>query len=269
MILDYVPTLGIQRGLYRIPRGYERFRAYLRTMCDPSGDDLRLPLTPMNPMGKDHCPALLDAYAALGADAVAAAAVAEAAREVHDVEGVYRVTLVLADDAHGGWTNRYASEFSLRFYDRPVRTGQGWMVALLWTGDAASAAAVREAILTVIYRAAYVAEHGFARTLGARMVQEGIVMARAGCTAPTLDDEDREYTREVIAPFLDAEDMRTTIECLFGDAAGKTLGFSPRGLSPWAGLALALSDARVVGVQTPRNRSSQTTAPLNSLAPSL
>jgi hypothetical protein len=38
--------------------------------------------------------------------------------------------------------------------------------------------------------------------------------------------------------------MRTAIECLFGDAAGQTLGFTPRGLSPWAGLALALHDAR-------------------------
>ncbi len=32
---------------------------------------------------------------------------------------------------------------------------------------------------------------------------------------------------------------------LFGDAAGKTLGFTPRGLSRGAGLALALHDARL------------------------
>ena len=52
------------------------------------------------------------------------------------------------------------------------------------------------------------------------------------------------YTREVLTNFLDAEDKRTAIECLFGDAAARTLGFTPRGLSPWAGLALALHDAR-------------------------
>jgi hypothetical protein len=32
------------------------------------------------------------------------------------------------------------------------------------------------------------------------------------------------------------------MECLFGDEPGRTLGFTPRGLSPWAGLALALHD---------------------------
>ena len=69
-------------------------------------------------------------------------------------------------------------------------------------------------------------------------------MAAAGCTAPTLDAKDLAYTREVLAPFLDADDMRTAIECLFGDAAGATLGFTPRGLSPSAGLALARDDAR-------------------------
>jgi hypothetical protein len=56
--------------------------------------------------------------------------------------------------------------------------------------------------------------------------------------------DDLANTREVLAPVLNAEDMRTCIECLFGDAAARTLGFTPRGLSPWAGLALALHDAR-------------------------
>jgi hypothetical protein len=97
-------------------------------------------------------------------------------------------------------------------------------------------------MLTVAYRTAYVQQHGPARTLRELMKQEGEVMSRAGCTTPTLDDEDISYTRQVIEPHLDADDMRTCIECLFGDAAGKTLGFTPRGLSPWAGIAVALHD---------------------------
>jgi hypothetical protein len=76
------------------------------------------------------------------------------------------------------------------------------------------------------------------------MIQEGSVMAQAGCLGPSLVADDLEYTREVLTPYLEAEDKRTAIECLFGDAAGRTLGFTPRGLSPWAGLALALHDAR-------------------------
>ena len=78
-------------------------------------------------------------------------------------------------------------------------------------------------------------------------------MAAVGCAGPVLDEEDIAYTREVLSPFLDADDKRTCIECLFGDAAGRTLGFTPRGLSPWAGLALALHDARSNQVLQPNS----------------
>src|SRR5262249_30250700 len=110
--------------------------------------------------------------------------------------------------------------------------------------EPASERAVREALLTAVYRTAYVRRHGHARTLREMLVQEGQVLVAAGCSTPALDADDIEYTREVLKPFLDADDMRTCMECLFGDAAGRTLGFTPRGLSPWAGLALALHDAR-------------------------
>jgi hypothetical protein len=59
MKLEYVPLLKIQRELYGIPRGYERFQAYLQTMIDAGTRDLALPpLVAINPMGKDHVPAL-------------------------------------------------------------------------------------------------------------------------------------------------------------------------------------------------------------------
>ena len=60
MELEFVPLLGIQRDLYRLPRGRERFEAYLRTMVDSRTGDLALPLVDMNPMGKEHLPPLLD-----------------------------------------------------------------------------------------------------------------------------------------------------------------------------------------------------------------
>ena len=54
-----------------MPRGMERFREYIKTMTDAETGDLALPLVAMNPMGKDHIPALIDEYIALGAEAIA------------------------------------------------------------------------------------------------------------------------------------------------------------------------------------------------------
>ena len=79
------------------------------------------------------------------------------------------------------------------------------------------------------------------------LAQEGYVMTMACCAHPVLDMEDISYTREVLTAYLDADDKRTAIECLFGDAASRALGFTPRGLSPWAGFALALHDASAYG----------------------
>jgi hypothetical protein len=235
MPFTYVPLLAVQRDLYRMPRGMERFQAYLKTMIDARSGDLRLPLSGMNPMGKDHLPRLLDLYLDLRADEVGAATAARIS-----VTGDYRVTTVLSDDAMGGWTNRYASEFAARFETKPLLK-RGWIVATLWTSESPSAARVTQEVATATHRAAYIEQRGFASTLRDRMSQEGTVLARAGIDIP-LDDSER--VRGIIAPLLDATDKRTAIECLFGDVASQSLGFTERGLPLYAGLALALHDAR-------------------------
>lgn len=259
MELEYVPLLQTQRGLQTLPRNYARFRQYLRTMLGP--DEVRLPpLGIMNPMGKDHVTALLDELLALDADGIGARAAAEVAAALPDVPGEFKTTLVVADDLMGGWTNRYDYEFGLRFgsghhrfepdpdspsgFRLPRWLKHCWLTSVLWSSEAASARAVREAVVLPALRWAYVRRHGPARTLRDMLAQEGQVMAAAGCAGPMLDEEDIAYTREVLVPLLGAGDKRTVIECLFGDAAGATLGFTPRGLSPWAGLALALHGAR-------------------------
>jgi hypothetical protein len=71
MPLSFLPLLQIQRDLYALPRGIERFREYIKTMTDPETGELAVPLVAMDPMGKDHIPALIDEYIALGAEQIA------------------------------------------------------------------------------------------------------------------------------------------------------------------------------------------------------
>ncbi|MGO9467575.1 MAG: hypothetical protein ACLQIB_10935 [Isosphaeraceae bacterium] len=265
MQLDYEPLLRIQREIQGMPRGMERFRQYLRTIWNCYETDFELiPLMIANPMGKDHVTALLDQLLALDADGIAKDAAREAAAKLADLPGEYKAAVVVADDCMGGWTNRYDYEFKLRFGWDCVRDGTKptspveihppkwskyfWVTGVLWSSEGPSRQAVREAMLTAAYRTAFVARNGPARTLRDMLHQEGHVMAMAGCAGPVLDLEEIAYTREVLAPCLDADDMRTCVECLFGDEAGRTLGFTPRGLSHWAGLSLAFHDARSGGL---------------------
>ncbi len=154
------------------------------------------------------------------------------------------MTMVVADDAVGGWTNRYASEFDCRFASKPYHK-RGWITGTLWTSEAPSARNPRAELLAAVYRTAHIQQHGFAGTLREMLRQEGYAMATAGCTQPSLDSDEVEYTRDVIEQFLDAKNHPVVIACLFGDKAADTLGYKSLGLSERAGFALALHDARL------------------------
>lgn len=243
MRLEYLPLLAVQRDLYRLPRGPERFREYLRTMIDADTGDLALPLTSMNPMGKDHIPPFLDGLLALDADGEGARAAAHAETELRESSGDFKVGQVVCDDLKGGWTNRYATELSHRF-EQGSMYKRGWMTGLLWTSETYRNAGIREEILACAFRAAYIQKHGRARTLAERLAQEAHAMSRAGMSMPILEPGDLTYTREILAPLMESLDPSTHMAALFGDPAARELGLKPLGLSPWAGLALALQDAR-------------------------
>lgn len=244
MKFEFVPLLKIQRDLYDLPRGMERFNAYISAMVDDETNDIKLPLSGMNPMGKEHIKKLLDELIALDADDVAAQTLIEVEPKLSHIKADFKVALVLADDLMGGWTNRYTTEFSRRFQNNAYYK-RGWLEVGLWTSETPSIETVRESVLTAIYRAVYIQEHGFAHTLREMLNQEGFATAMTECKEPSLDDEDLDYTREVIASCLDTNNQATIIACLFGDEAAHSLGYPPIGLSKRAGFALALHDARL------------------------
>lgn len=254
MHVTYVPLLQQQRDLYSRPQGMERFRHYLSVMTGQAGDRLVFPpLALINPMAKAYLHQRLDDLLAIHADASAQAVVTELQFVLVDIPGNYHLSMVLADDVQGGWTNRYDYEYQLRcpvftLHDGvpviPHWTEHRWLTSVLWASDPVSERRVQVTIRCTLYRAAYQSQHGIPQSLHDVMQQEGQVMLRAGCDEPHLDRDEIGYTREVIAPYLHATDKRSIIECLFGDPAGATLGFTPRGLSLNAGLALARHDAQ-------------------------
>ena len=251
MRLRYVPLLQLQCQLQGLPRDYARFQQYLRTVMNPEGTGPELvPLLLANPMARDHVTALLDELLALDADGVAARSAPEALAGLDQLPGDYDIGLVVVDDLMGGWTNRYAAEYTIRFQSGPPpeqrprwMTTRPWVYGVLWSSEPASKRSAREAILTAIYRMAYVQQHGLARTLRSMLAQEGHVMAAAGCTSPTLDADDIAYTREVLLPFLDADDMRTAHPVLIRGQRRPYTGLLAPGVEFLCRSGLALHDA--------------------------
>lgn len=249
MDIELVPLLAQQRDLYQIARGPARFSAYLRLMLNENHDDVRFPpLVALNPMAKDHVATRIDELLGLDAEEVAIRAADQASLQHTELVKSFSIGLVVADDLGGGWTNRYASEFFLISGQRrtsPFR--QAWLTGVLWSSEPASVRGVWETVQMSVHRTAYIHRHGKPVALKDFMNQEGDAMLRAGCVEPTLDDDDLEYTRHLLAPHLDDSNARMIMESLYGDQAGQTLGFTACGLSHRAGLALALHDARAAG----------------------
>jgi hypothetical protein len=227
--LSVIPMLGVQRGLYDMPPGWARFRRYLETMTGGT-QDIVLPLGVMNPMGKAHVAAALDGLIALDAEGVAATAAAEAERRLCDLEGDLRVGLVVADDAQGGWTDRYLTETTHRFQDSG-EVKRGWTTVLCWTSEEWSADKVRQETLATIYRSLHITRHGVPKTLGQMMTQEGLTAVFAGVQEPVLDIDEMAHARVVMRPHLDSTHFPTAFACLYGDEAARSVGYPPLGLS--------------------------------------
>lgn len=246
MELELLSLLHVQRELYRMPRGMDRFNAYLKQMVGSSEDDIDLPpLVMMNPMGKEHCLEAVNHLIAIGAEEAAAQALIEARAKLVDVAGAFKVSLIVADDRMGGWTNRVFAGFAARFPTADALTKRPFVTVPCWTSETWTAGDARRQTLAQVRRAAFVMEHGTPLTLRARMAQEGTALAFAGLNTICLPGDELAYSREVVAPHLDATDQPTVFACLFGDEAASEAGYPQLGLPANAGIEVAV--AEVIG----------------------
>jgi hypothetical protein len=245
MPLEYIPLLTIQREIYNVPLGLERFKAYINTILNSSEDELELaPLSAMNPMAKDHAKVRLDELLELNADAIAAHAVTRFQSKVKTLDPFdIRASLVLCDDAKGGWTNRYLNEFQYFFeFDKPSFFKRPWLMMPCWTSDEVSSETIHQTTLAYLYRLAYVLGRRQAKTLEHMLKQEGEALAFAG-GAQWLDADELEYTQIVLDKYLESTVKPIQLACLYGDEAAKSVGYEPLGLAHKAGFALALARA--------------------------
>lgn len=242
MQIEFVPLLQKARDLHDVPRGMERFGAYIQTITGGNDSLDLVPLVAMNPMGREHVAERLDQWIALDAEQIAAQAALEAARELHKNTDVFKLGLVISDDLRGGWTNRYTSDWNVRF-SKPANIVGRWISVVLWVSEEASAALLQARVRTAIYRTVYTLKHGPARTLRDMLRQEGAVERWGGASPPPLSAEEVDYARAVIAPHHAATEWPVVLPCLYGDPAAYALGYPQLGLPEFAGFAVAHADA--------------------------
>jgi hypothetical protein len=147
----------------------------------------------------------------------------------------------VVDDLGGGWTSRPLSEFDHKFRNQALRK-RGWLVAPIWTSEPVSSDSVRLEVAATAWRGATLSVEGEPRTLRAILDREARLAEFLDASPPEPPDGDElGYTLEVLAPYLEAEDLPTQVAALHGDDAARGLGFEPLGLEARAGYRLAWS----------------------------
>ena len=251
MKFELVPILEKLRDLYLIPRGPDRFQAYIDLATGGARATKDIPYPPLitlNPMAKEHALEFVESWISLGAEGLAKTVLEEAQVRLEPVEfaPTVKVGLSVLDDLKGGWTNRTFND-AARFKVAQSLEKTGWVCVPVWTSEAPKPEALRAVVLESAFRAASVLQHGDPKSLCEMMTQEGVVAAFANRSLE-FDAEELEYSRAVIAPHLDSTHQPTVIACLYGDEAAKELGYPPLGLSKNAGFQIALADALEVRV---------------------
>jgi hypothetical protein len=245
MKLELFPTLQLQREFFAQPRGMERFWNYIATLTGDSGDVVT-PIGSLNPMGREHNAAKVEALIAIDAEGAAREALAESVRRLAAAPEslAMRFSLVVVDDLRGMWSNRLTGELNKRLppekMDNWLR--RGFIEIPCWVSETWTPEAIRREVMAMAYRLAYWQTRARPRTLGQVMRQEGLAQRFAGA-ALALPADDLDYSRDVIAPYREATETSILMAALFGDQAAREFGYEPLGLSPRAGLEVALADA--------------------------
>ena len=235
--LSPIKLLQIQRELCDIPRGRDRFEAYLQKMMGPKRE-LALPLSQFNPMAKEHVAARLNELLELGAEEALAKAIADTNKQLGDKLHPRPAGLVMADDFGGGWTNRHQMDAGARF-GKVTRIEADWLVVLCWSSEQPTAEDLRLEILAQIYRGEYRLRHGQPVSLADMLRQEGAAQCFAGAQ-PEKSEDELGSIQAIIDKHRASDDYPTAFACLYGDEAATSVGYTALGVPPNGGFALAL-----------------------------
>ncbi len=249
MKFEFVPILEKLRDLYTVPRGPERFQAYIDLTVGGAQRTADLALPPLvmaNPMAKEPVLERVKSWIELGAEDAARAALQEAHTllEMDFFSDPIKVGFTILDDRGGGWTNRTFTD-AARFKTAESLHKTHWLSLMLWSSETPALEDIRLLVLESVYRAVYATQHGDPQTLRHMMLQEGFAAHFAGQTLSSrshFDPEELEYSRCVLAPHLEATAQPITFACMYGDDAARAIGYTPLGLSQNAGFQVALAN---------------------------
>lgn len=229
MKFELLPTVDVMLGIYKMPLSMERFNAYIKILQGNTKDDLVMPVGGFNPMAKDHAIQKLEELKALQAEAIIQKTLSAINTKFsnHKNPGVFRVALNLSDDLHGGWTNRYTSDYDSKFKINAL-VNRKFCTPIFWTSENFTAELIEERTLEYVYRTVYWQSNPKPKTLEDHIVQEKFVAENIGRKSSTKINT--ESLESFYKKHHQSEEYHIIFNFLYGDAASKSLEFPTHGI---------------------------------------
>ncbi len=230
MPFNVLPILDTMVEFYQKPISSERFQAYLQLLQGNTKGDMVLPIGGYNPMAKPH---LLDKLAELKA-LKAEEIISEVLASIHQKKSLsktdqqFQVSITIADDMLGGWTNRFTTDYDSRFKLNPLVT-RHFCVVLFWSSEVYTADLIRQRVQETVFRTLYWLEHPRPLSLADHVAQELFVVKNTQFASPPLA-VDMTYLKNYYQEHQSTDDYSVIFSFLYGDNAALQLGFKEYGV---------------------------------------
>ncbi len=231
MRFELLPTIDKMIELYSLPRTPERFQKYLQILQGNQDGNLEFPIQGFNPMAKGHVLERLQELKAIDAEAIMADTINSLNRylDKKHLDKTFKVALNLADDLHGGWTNRFTTDYDSKFKISGLLS-RGFCTPIFWSSETPNEMETVLKTSAYIYRTIYRLDHPTPETLKEHVAQESFVaqetVKQYGC-----DNDDMKQLEHFFVEHADSTDFHLIFNFFYGDAASKSLEFPTFGLT--------------------------------------
>lgn len=222
MTFELLPTLSAMYALYQKPRSVRRFQHdYLQLLQGNTKGDLVMPIGNWNPMAKEHLLEKISAMQALDAEGYLAHILqglnSTLAREYG--HRVIRVSICIADDLLGGWTNRYTTDYDNRFKINALLQ-RNFCTPIFWSSEDYDLEKIRLRTLAACYRSVYWLNKPKPQTLHEHLQQEMFVAQKTGLL---LNKNQSPELQKLYTSFRDSDNYTLIFNYLYGDKASNSL----------------------------------------------
>jgi hypothetical protein len=217
-MFELLPILDKIIELYQIPIGQKRFEAYLKLLEGETKGNLSLPIGAFNPMAKEHVLMQLNSLKKMGAEE----AIQNELKKLNSTlpnqgsHSQFKVALNLADDLKGGWTNKFTTDYDIRFKLNPYLK-RGFCVSIIWTSEQHSIDLIVKRTLQGVYRTIYRLSQSQPKTLLEHVAQEDFVLIAI--------NQQVKHNQNFLELHKNSENYHVIFNYFYGDQASEMMAF--------------------------------------------